>query len=739
MNTAASERKWFSLLGRIGRFWRPFNAVSHTPSSSFAPTRARFFDLVNANLQFTPEEMALLERNGFVVSDRLAFENFALAYAYLHQEDLPVLITTDSLLHAIHQTYDDLLIKSEEVLLFPRLSRFLQDCRAQLQKKAQANTDPGLASLLSDLDIYLAVPLALLTEESQAGENAEAVALYREMAEKATRIASVSLFGSERLVDFTLFTPRGHYLKVLQSYSYSGRSAQIHEEPHFLQRYFRAMMWLSQIDFRLVEYDTQGTPRLHVEHLAAAALLAQAIKQSSADVAWNELDTFLRALIGDSDNVTLGGLECFLRDAALETPEAIFQASHLDQCLHLLLTGDYGQQRIAGQLQYADPARKAAVPQHVSFLLLGQRFAIDSYITSNLVYDRLKVDGKPQRLLPSPLDVMYVLGNDRAEMHLREELATYGYQDRLRTLREEIGWKLPTFWAGSIYHRLLDVIRTLSPATTNETYPVVMRSPAWADKILQTQLASWTQMRHDNMLYVKQSTTLMVLCEYPAGYVEPSPACYAAMSDYARMGQQLFRSLKPDELTASEQDLCQLGIQYFQHLETVTNRLTTLAEKELAQEPFSHEEEAWVKETAVRRMERCGSGGAQATWTGWYPQLFFQKQWNESPALIADVHTNPPSDISPASVLHVATGQVAAMPFIINTDEGTTMYVGPAFTYYEMVTRAPMPLRLTDEEWKKRLLSTTCPAAPPWTRLFRFSNAEIPRQLSPSNRAQPRS
>src|ERR1700692_4518035 len=119
-----------------------------TTSPSFTPTQARFFDLVNATLQFTPEEIAQLERNGFVVSDRLEFESFALAYAYLHQEDLPVLITTDSLLHAIHQTYDDLLIKTEEVLLFPRLSKLLHCCRAQLQEKAHTNADPRLASLL---------------------------------------------------------------------------------------------------------------------------------------------------------------------------------------------------------------------------------------------------------------------------------------------------------------------------------------------------------------------------------------------------------------------------------------------------------------------------------------------------------------------------------------------------------------------------------------------------------------
>src|SRR5579864_6176979 len=114
-------------------FFFPRREYPMTTMPSFTPAQARFFDLVDNNLQFAPEEMALLERNGFVVSDRLVFENFATAYAYLHGNDLPVLITTDSLLHAIHQTYDDLLIMTEVILLFPRLTELLQRCRVQLQ------------------------------------------------------------------------------------------------------------------------------------------------------------------------------------------------------------------------------------------------------------------------------------------------------------------------------------------------------------------------------------------------------------------------------------------------------------------------------------------------------------------------------------------------------------------------------------------------------------------------------
>ena len=53
----------------------------------------QYFDVINEALQFTPEELALLEKNGFLVSDRLAFEQFKRAYAYIYWKDLPVLIT----------------------------------------------------------------------------------------------------------------------------------------------------------------------------------------------------------------------------------------------------------------------------------------------------------------------------------------------------------------------------------------------------------------------------------------------------------------------------------------------------------------------------------------------------------------------------------------------------------------------------------------------------------------------
>jgi hypothetical protein len=43
----------------------------------------------------------------------------------------------------------------------------------------------------------------------------------------------------------------------------------------------------------------------------------------------------------------------------------------------------------------------------------------------------------------------------------------------------------------------------------------------WQRKQLQTQLASWSQLRRDTVLYSKQSFTAVPGCEYPSGYVGP--------------------------------------------------------------------------------------------------------------------------------------------------------------------------------------------------------------------------
>jgi len=706
-------------------------ALTTTPylaQVSIPLTQVTYLPQFEQVLPLNNAEHTLLTRNGFVVSDRISWQRFMEAYAWIYWKDLPVLVTTDSLLHAFHQSYDDLLKDLELTILKPQLGAMLDATRTTLTGQAQANTDSALAPLYTDVERYLAVASHLLQNSKSSDP---AVQAYLTLVTEANSYTDVTLFGTARSVDFTLFKPRAHYADTPQ-----------------LSAYFRSMSWLGQIDFRFVAYDAlTNVATLDQQQMAAAALLRAAIDATDQRARWHAINGLLELLVGPSDNMTLSDFDRFLIDAGIQEPGQLLTANGAT-LLHLLTTNDYGQQRITGQLlpRHTGNTSDQPMPRPTSFLLLGQRFALDSFVFSELVYDRIMVDGQPvKRALPSPLDAMAALGNARARTHLETELAQYHYAPNLDQLRQTIANLPPTFWQAPVYNQWLGLLRALNTPTTDDHYPQAMRTAAWADKMLQTQLGSWAQLRHDNMLYVKQSfTNQEVTCEYPAGYVEPYPAFYAALAQLAHDVQQVLATV-PLPTSASGQTTQGKIVTYLDNLLAVSQQLQTLAEKELRLEPFTEQEELFLKSVIKRQSKEVGTGCTgplvEELWDGWYAHLFYQT--DKTPALIADVHTNPTIDpassLYPPRVLHAATGPVAAELLIVDTDEGVTMYVGPAFSYFEIVTagtQTTVPTRLTDQEWRNRLHTNPYPATPAWSQSFRIAVQTAPvAQTLPVNAA----
>ena len=250
---------------------------------------------------------------------------------------------------------------------------------------------------------------------------------------------------------------------------------------------------------------------------------------------------------------------------------------------------------------------------------------------------------------------MFALGNDHALVYLTDELENYDYNETLDNLRKMVDEQPESFWQKPVINQWLGMLRTLDSPTTDERFPPSMRTSAWSDKMLQTQLASWTQFRHDNLLYIKQSyTTAQVLCEYPAGYVEPYPAFYAGLHDYAQAGYAALATLDAATVGSSELFVIDEARAHFGNVMEIAAQLETLAEKELQQIEFSADEELFLRSIMVKQdVNTVGCGGPtfEEMWDGWYSHLFFRT--DENPALIADVHTNPNND--PASSLYPPT------------------------------------------------------------------------------------
>lgn len=721
----------------------PVPAGNFVEDVNFAPETAVYYDLINAAMPLNEDELALLAQNGFVVTDRLNWSRFVEAYAWIYKNDLPVIVTSDSILHAVHQSYSNILQQLETDVMQPELVKMLQATRDQIEVDARQVSDPSLANLYQDVQDYLDVAL-ILAEGKALRINGEPFSQYNfepqdgdettldfsvlnsshsERVQELVQLAweantatdlsngngvALALFNNPRSIDFTLFQPRAHY-----------------NNSYLLSNYFRAMMWLAQADFRFVQFDPlTSQPQLNQDTVVAAKILQEAMDNASQRQRWTDIDNVFTALVGQSDNTTLSDFDRLSQDMGWSSVADVVN-SDSDQLLSQLLLHDYGQQRITGQLigRHIDNDSEVAVPRPVRFALLGQRFAIDAWVMGSVVYDQLMDDGQPvERPLPTGFDVMVALGNDHALTHLQPELTQYGYEPALGTIRQRVDSLDSSYWQNPIYNQWLQMIRSLNTPTTGANYPTAMQTAAWADKNLQTQLGSWAQLRHDNILYVKQSyTNVQILCEFPSVYVEPQPALYQALYDFAQSGYKMVNNL--NDFHGTNQEILQ---DFFLDISESAQMLSLISEKELAQVPLTETEQLFLESLVIKQRYAPGCGGAsfEEMWDGWYTHMIYGQ--DESPAIIADIHTNPNNDpnsaLYPPTVLHVATGSAAALFMIVETDAGPTLHVGPAFTYYEFIEEGFPPVRLNDQLWRERLTQMDkYPTAPTWVGTFRLT------------------
>ncbi|HEY8078543.1 MAG TPA: DUF3160 domain-containing protein, partial [Labilithrix sp.] len=115
-------------------------------------------DRVDAHLHFTDAEDALLRKNGFVVLDREGYASYAIAYHDVFQQELPLWVSVDSILNAVYQASQMLLMEVEQKTLGPRLVAML----ARMHTTLDVSRGRYAAETIEDLDLYLTVPRKLL-------------------------------------------------------------------------------------------------------------------------------------------------------------------------------------------------------------------------------------------------------------------------------------------------------------------------------------------------------------------------------------------------------------------------------------------------------------------------------------------------------------------------------------------------------------------------------------------------
>lgn len=661
---------------------------------TYDPTASAYFDAISNALALTPAEVARVDENGFAVSERLQYESFGHALLTVFQEDLPILVTSDMILHALHSSYDEILMTLEKQYLIGAIDGVLAGTHDSVGSFPGGDALADAAK--ADADLFITVARSLLAGEtlpSKGGAVDADVAKLLELV-KGEQLVNIVLFGEPRKMDFSQFKPRGHYEGDVE-----------------LERYFRAMIWLGRADLRFLETDPiSGEWSFHVRQLAVAWLLASATDAAGAVPDWKKADSLVGLMVGDQDYITLDGVRLLAADYGFASLGDItgMSAETREKLTADLLGGKYGSQKINSHWLETNPFTSEPTPLPPAFAYFGQRFVVDSYVFANVVYDTVVYQGqKVQRVLPDPLDALFVLGNGQVIPHLVAMLDEFPYQGNLHGLRFLVDWYDASFWEGNLYNRWLTALRTLNAPTTNEMYPEAMRTPAWRDRIINTQLASWAQLRHDTILYAKQSYTGGVSCEHPDGYVEPYPELFAALG---ALGADAQARIAAAQVPGVGNSLDAFFANWQKHMAS----LEALADKELAGEAFTEDDVAYLKDT-IMGGEGCGG----PVFSGWYPTLFYpySDKAGEWDPTIADVHTNPNQGPLPGpNVLHVATGNVNLMVMTSDTCDGPEAYVGPVFSYYEVDVKEIK--RLSDSDWEKTLIEGPIPARPEWTESF---------------------
>jgi len=641
-----------------------YNALSLEYSPSINPTKISV-NLANVDLQgvqLTSEIKNLLEIHGFALVD-VGCKNIYDIYDTDYEN--PKFITTDICFHAYHVLYDISLRVLEGEKFFYDFEQMLLTLRNSQISLNETVTEAIVHDALNKNIAYLSVMLYLLNNTNTIPTEVEDLTNL-ELVNIENGVPTVSaIFGYNE--DFTQYKVRGHYTRN-----------------EILSNYFKAMMYAGRISFLL--QSPTGDLSMGVEHTRMALLLISSFNETiTTETVWDLFNKVYEPTVfyvGASDDLTSSEYyQIWQENGAPEGDELAEETIVID---FIEKAKTYRKPQINSMFIY-DAFEHENVTQ--GFRLMGQRFIPDSYIFQQLVHNKVL-----QRMFPSGLDVFSVFGSPRAAHHMQPENETYQeYSDQILKLREEFGNLTDYDWTQNLYWLwLYTLFPLLQPA--KEGYPGFMQSDAWTDKALMTALGSWTELRHDTILYAKQSYTYFT--SVPAvkkGYVEPYPEVYARLASLVRL---MFNGLNDRNL---------LNQQFYDKLTSLAvtfDKLVTISIKELENQPLN--------ETDIGFIHHAGSDIAELASYHDPNVEDWVSETDDRMAVIADVHTDPNSGL----VLEEGSGDPYILYVIVQDYNGDLrIAIGGTFSYYEF--KHPMIDRLTDEEWHD-MLDTNPPPIPPW-------------------------
>lgn len=572
-----------------------------------------------------------------------------------------------------------------ETTMTPNLEHFSANPKEELQQSDADQQVDSETNILATLEKYKdALPSTLY-------ETAKAEVTLTSQAKTTVPPPLYGTFKPEELEDYTQYKPRSHY-----------------EKNSVLRSYWKAMIWYGRNGL------TTKSDELTLDATIMASLLANtSTNNQSALQLWKDIYLPTVFFVGKSDDLSVYDFMPVLNTVYGDQFQYadLVDAAKFTQLKQEIedLPGPLIQSSIVAVS--SDETKQEALEKTKSFRLMGQRFIPDSYMFSSLTQGDEAPDtetGQQLPTTPTALMVMKLMGSKRADTHVQTWIQD-AWPNSDRVLAKEMG-KLDTQfsgltksdWTQNLYWSWLYTLQSLFTEFPSG-YPRFMQTAAWNDKDLHTGLGSWTELRHDTLLYAKQSYAEMggapgeipTPPPVPKGYVEPNLTFLnriIALAEMTRDGLQA-NNVLPD------------GQKY--KLEELIKQFTfyrDIAEKELQNTIISDDdfEKLRVSHIYVNGTLTPPDGGS------------YMPAKEARAGLIADVHTAASQRKS--EILYEATGIPNMLYVAVKDANGTRLTRGVTYSYYEF-TR-PLGERLSDTDWQGVLYenqpSFPPPSSPEW-------------------------
>jgi len=607
-----------------------------------------------------------------------------------------VFITSDFLLHVYHKLVEKEFEYIEQKEFYPRLKE-ITDKLFQQATALYASSSGADKESFERIAVFFAVPKALLDAVYPEFSSSEFVdtevdtqeniyqaleKIKSEMSEAAYQKARQELELILKQEDMTPSPLFGKYLSesnLQDMHDYTQYGPRSHYSKNsVLRSYFRSMIWFGRNYFAIESSELTRD----------AIYITQLVKDTQQQKNWDDIYIPTAFFVGKSDDLSFYDYQEVMGD--IKTVDDSLVAKVQKEMKN------YKSPQIMSSAMFGDKvfelSKEELQEKTKGFRFMGQRFTPDAFIFSSLTQGDEKPDPETGESLPSTptaLMVMSVLGNKTAKPFVNEWIknnapdSSHVLANKMSKLDSQFEKVPQEVWTQNIYWGWLYTIKSLFTKNLDKTgYPMFMKNNLWERKNLQASLGSWTELKHDTLLYAKQSYAEMgaggpqgEVPPVPKGYVEPNIYFFdrlIALSSMTKEGLMKRGLLNHVFIGRHEQFI--KSLEFFRDI-----AVKQLENKEISDDEF---------EDLRQETKRLASVVAALPGE-------ILKEDDVRSALIADVHT----DAVMRQILYEATGIPNYIYVAVSDKNGIRLTKGLVFSHYEFT--APIGKRLTDEDWKE--------------------------------------